>query len=179
MPSWVPLVLATETPHSHEMRACAWVIRNRALYPAFPGSMSDPDPVVLAPRQFSALNKYQPINPGDYSMVEGFLRDRLLVDDQSLIRAREVWDIVRSEALCEAPFGRMVFNYWSPRSMKPEGRVPNWASEARVFAVSGIDPWRFLFAEAVHWGHPLSNNWRRVYASLGLEEPLPPEGGEA
>lgn len=103
-----------------EQRMIAWVIRNRVESRHFPGT---PRRVVREPMQFSSMIGPDPdATPAAIRAARGVLA-----------------------APPEADPTRGATHFYSPRSMRPEGTAPRWASALEEVRVPGIDPYRFRF----------------------------------
>ena len=149
---WYALTILSESNQPHEWEAIAWVIRNRREASGFGGDTYRE--VTRAPFQFSAWNPYRGSadDEASYAAVRAHY-----ATDHLLSQARTVAEGISQDHRYYAPFGPKVFHYWSPRSMQPAGATPRWNFSAlRCFEVSGVDPWRFIFAESVPTGHPLA-----------------------
>lgn len=170
---WMALTLVSESKHPHEWPYLATVIKNRVEYPRiYPNTLRG---VVLQPYQFSAYNEWVGHSP---SFILRKAREKFgPCVARHHCEALDVAHEVLGRRNWEDPFGRMVFNYWSPRSMVPPGRLPGWNWDIlRCFVVSGVDPWRFVFAEEVGSAHPLSSNEEQFNFEDPVDDQDPPVG---
>jgi len=142
---WLALCLVTESDRPAEWPAIAQVIENRLKSGRWGPNYRE---VVLARKQFSAFN-----------VVSGRLTS---------LTYSEAWGIVAREQgqLLLVHAGQFVgramasgwmsaitpatLHYYSPVSMRPAGSRPAWAKAAkRLYTPPGLEPERFVFAEAV------------------------------
>lgn len=174
---WAGLCALTETNRPEEQEFVLWVIRNRVASPRFPDTyegvvlqprqfsafnaypLNDFDP----PTIFNiTAHKYNPtmllaaIHLGEkvlaadvrLSPFVAFFRGAPASGD--LQTATEVLMAETDDFHKALAHAREVLHYFSPVSMKPMGSAPAWAKSAkRLFTPPGIDPARFVFAEAV------------------------------
>lgn len=157
MPSdaeWLAQCVRSETDLDHEWASVAWVIRNRVESPKFPNSYES---VITQPWQFSLYNRWRGLPPA-VIYREAQLSYAGHRKDETVELAQAVLNTPR----IAAPFGARVLHYYSPISMSPPGSVPDWDwTILRPFTPTGIDPWRFVFADTVPRGHPLAGEPRR------------------
>ena len=144
---WAAICAASESNRPEEWPYILTVIRNRVESRKYPSTYLE---VVRQPLQFSYFNQH-----GEKSPEATF--KAALTDypghqfEDAYACARMVLDSPR----WVLPFSAKVLNFWSPVSMKPAGEPPRWDfSGLRVFQVSTLDPWRFMFAEEVGRSHP-------------------------
>ena len=145
---WAGLCARSESDQPHEWPYLVWVIRNRVEARAWPGNVRG---VVTQPWQFSYFNKWR--SSLDYDRIwheatAGYAGDSTGWADNDLDRAVACAADVLERPRWQAPFSHRVYHFWSPVSMDPQGSDPSWAERLRVFEVSGVDPWRFKFAES-------------------------------
>ena len=147
---WLALVACTETKRPHEMPYVQAVVINRMRAgKTWPGTIVR---VVRQAKQFSAFNPIMQLSDEQaFNWIRKELSDELFKSAEAcaedmLSRPAHLW-----------PVDPATFWFWSPQSMVPRGSVPYWAREDHYsFTVSGVDPWRFVFAMAVP-----SNHYRR------------------
>jgi hypothetical protein len=156
---WLALAARTETTRPHEYPAIMAVILNRMR-----AGKTWPDSVVRVvrqPNQFSGFNAFRAlVDDACYAAVRGswvrnigeervaeILKVAAACADDMLSRPAHLW-----------PLDPATYWYWSPQSMEPVGRVPEWASDLYSFSLSGIHPWRFTFAMAVARTDPYKGN---------------------
>ncbi|HEX2253644.1 MAG TPA: cell wall hydrolase [Thermoanaerobaculia bacterium] len=157
---WLGLALRSESDQPHEWEPLGWVIRNRVESSTFPSTWFG---VITQRHQFSYFND---LALGDdeesYARAsQGYAGDASGWPDNDLSAAVLCARALMAAPRWQAPFGPRVYNFWSPVSMRPPGRLPDWSwDRLRVFPLAGIDPWRFLFAETVGAGHPGSGRSR-------------------
>ena len=137
---WLGQVARSETDKPHEWPYVMWVVRNRVETKRFPNTYPG---VICQPLQFSYYNQYQHAEDEDAMYAEASLGYAGKDHDAVVGCAHHVLGLPRYHA----PFSDKVYYFWSPISMSPPGRDPSWAKKLRVFEVSGVDPWRFKFAE--------------------------------
>lgn len=113
---WLARAIYSETKRPAEMRLVAWTIRNR-VEQEYKGSTYQE--VVTAPRQFSAFNDP---NHRAYRMNRGHLMQDMPAWEEALYIAESVYAAPSSTNPLPG-----VTHYYSPRSMRPAGRVPAWA----------------------------------------------------
>ena len=148
---WLALAIRSESDQPHEWSYIGWTIRNRVLSHRYPDTYQG---VILQPKQFSYFNAF--IAPGQSAATiyerakAGYAGDATGWAENDLARAEDcAHELIRAPRW-QAPFGVDVMHYYSPVSMKPAGSKPPWAPTAkRLFAPSGVDPSRFLFAAGV------------------------------
>lgn len=145
---WLGLALRSESDQPHEWLYLAWVIRNRVEAHGFSSSYAG---VITQAWQFSYFNEWTvPGLPPDEiygEALKGYAGDKTGWADNNLSESEEFATVFMGTSRWAAPFGPRVLHFWSPRSMRPPGRVPSWAETMRVFSMSGVDPGRWLFGE--------------------------------
>lgn len=145
---WLGLCLVTESNRPSEWPYIAWVVRNRLDSHRFRHTYES---IILQPYQFSAFNKWttgtgiaDPLTVFN-NMVRGYSWvERIFHATDTAL------NVIQADRSKDAPFPITVCHYWSPVSMRPPGRKPAWADDAkRLFTPEGIDPNRFVFADGV------------------------------
>ncbi len=147
---WAALCARSESDRPHEWPGILTVIRNRVESGKFPGTVES---VVRQPWQFSYFNQWR--NSVDSTSVFDHAMKGNAGKNHTL--ACEAAELILNAPEHELPFGPKVFNFWSPVSMVPPMKLPDWNwNILRCFPVSGVDPVRFMFGETVKEGHVLS-----------------------
>jgi len=148
---WLGLVGATETDRPEEWPLVQWAVRRRVEAKgrfrddvAGVVTVEQYDDVVLDDWQFSAFNAYR--NRADTWSIYREVSQTIPPQRVALATDCAKWVLGTPER--GAPFGPRVYYFYSPISMKPPGSLPKWNWEKlRRFAMPGIDPYRFVFAE--------------------------------
>lgn len=175
---WAGLCALTETNRPEEQEYVLWVIRNRAESPRFPETYEDVVLQRKQFSAFNAFTGEQRAHwpaervfdevatdhPPRVLLAAIHLAEKALAADDDTTQnpfvpsfAPPGVEVVRPD--WEPPYApgrippsdpRAVMHYYSPVSMKPAGSSPVWAKSAKLlFTPPGIDPARFVFAEAV------------------------------
>lgn len=161
---WLGAVLRSESDRPVEWPLLAAVICNRVKAKGWPDTLVG----VLRQRwQFSALNSTAHMGDDEawIRLLDTYAGESVGDPENDLVEA-----IACAEHFLRLPrwswpvaMGPGVCNYYSPESMKPPYRVPDWNwLTLRAFTVPGIDPARFVFAETVSPRHPHADNVREV-----------------
>ena len=171
---WLGLAARSESDQPHEWRPLLWTARNRMLSPGFPDTAAG---VITQAWQFSYFSAFRDVADPDVAFTRalaGYAGDASGWSENDYTEAVKAAREVLNAGRWAAPFGPKVLNFWSPRSMVPAYSLPKWNWDVmRVFALGGIDPSRFLFAETVTGGHPLAGNVSDVLDVAGVGERVP------
>ena len=170
---WLGLAARSESDQPHEWWPLLFVMRNRMLSPGFPDTAAG---VITQAWQFSYFNKWRGSSTDEafHHAFAEYAGDASGWSENDYTEAVKAAREVLNAGRREAPFGPKVLNFWSPRSMVPAYSLPKWNWDVmRVFALGGIDPSRFLFAETVTGGHPLAGNVSDVLDVAGVGERVP------
>ena len=132
---WLARCIYSESDRTDEQRLVAWVVRNR-VETQYRGSTYRE--VVLSSFQFSAFNAPTTRRAFLLGLDVGAEAPGWA---EALAIALDV-----HQAPPEArPFPITTRHFYSPVSMQPAGRTPDWALGAEPLALAGVDPWRFRF----------------------------------
>lgn len=145
---WLAYCLLTEADRLEEWWHVGWVVRNRVESARHPSTYWQ---VILQPQQFSWFNGLTADRSDEvaaFAEVEASPRFSGF-GPRTVAAAEYVAGELITARRERAPFGSDVRHYWSPVSMRPQGSRPGWSQGARCFTPPGLDPWRFVFAEAV------------------------------
>ena len=149
---WLALAARSESSQPHEWENLMWVVRNRRESRGYPSTYPG---VITQAWQFSYFNPWGAAVVGTWDTWDifneakkGYAGENEGWDendyDRAIVCAIRVMRMDRSQA----PFSHNVLNFWSPISMVPALSIPKWRwNKLRVFAMPGIHPSRFLFAE--------------------------------
>lgn len=150
---WLALCLVTESNRPDEWPYIAQVIENRRATGRWGNTYRD---VILAPKQFSAFNDFtkHDVAPALVFKVVAGTEERIVLMHAAAFcgagpQEQTIKSILSSPQWSES-ISSATLHYYSPVSMKPPGSTPPWAVRAeRLYTPPGIDPRRFVFAEAV------------------------------
>jgi hypothetical protein len=154
------LCLVTESNLPHEWPAVLQVILNRVASPRYPDTIEE---VILQRKQFSRFNPWTTVKKWSPDKVAHVYRELVRADvfhqkiDPLLLVYAQDCRVEEAGRYQERTPWRVVsdvspdtLHYYSPVSMVPKGSAPAWAPTAkRLYTPPGIDPERFVFAEAV------------------------------
>lgn len=137
--AWLGALMASESNEPHEWPFVGWAVRNRVESTSrYPDNYVG---VIRQPMQFSFWNQWERDDPAERVYAEACAqRIRHQLEDAC---ACARWLLFMPGEAC--PFPRDTYYFWSPCSMKPEGRLPTWAQKLERFTPQGVDPWRFIF----------------------------------
>lgn len=138
---WLARCIYSETKRPEEMELVAWVVRNRVETGYKKGWTYQR--TILMYKQFSAFN------PGYKWRAIYLSLDRNTRRYAGWKTALKIAERVYHAASDERPFPIETRHFYSPRSMRPVARVPDWAKGETPISIPGVDPWRFRFYHAL------------------------------
>ncbi len=172
---WLALAARSESGRPHEWANIMWVIRNRRESRGYPSTYQG---VITQAWQFSYFNPWRGEPDSQFVFTEakeGYAGDHEGWDENDYERAVVCATRVLGMDRSQAPFSHKVFNFWSPRSMDPALSIPKWRwDKLWVFAMPGIHPHRFLFAETTSMpnGEPIQVVQNRLLGLTQITQPF-------
>lgn len=148
---WAALCARSESNLPHEWVYILNVLRNRVAAKGYPDIIEE---VVRQPQQFSLFNRWMKTSLDSQGVFDAAMATYAGANHEEVcLAAEDTFNVPRHKL----PLAARVVNFWSPISMTPAFKPPSWNwSILRCFAVSGVDPVRFVFAENVGVGHPMA-----------------------